>query len=324
MPILIIFRIFRKIIIGRLRKFADATTTKLDDKLVDIFDAIHPRFYDITAFYFASHYLTLPTTLSKGINGIFLAILLIQLINASQKILEYFLHKALQNNQTNEADQMMFSGISLFIKIGLWGVGLLLFLSNIGVNVTSLAASMGIGGIAIALAVQNILGDIFSSFSIYFDKPFAVGDFITVGEHMGTVKKIGMKSTRLEALQGEEIVISNKELTSARVQNFKKMNKRRIPFTIGVTYDTSLEKCKLIPELITKIFDKVENADLDRVNFFQFNSFSLDFEIVYYHLSGNYAEYMRVREIINLRIKEEFEKASIDMAFPTQTLILEK
>ncbi|MDA0771896.1 MAG: mechanosensitive ion channel family protein [Cyanobacteria bacterium] len=322
--LLILFRIFRKIILGRLRKIAAATPTHFDDTLVEILDAIHPRFYDLTALYFASHSLILAQFLNKGIRGIFLGLFMIQLINASQKILEYFLIKALKNNQTNEADQMVFSGLSLFIKIGLWAVGILLFLSNMGVNVTSLTASMGIGGIAIALAVQNILGDIFSSFSIYFDKPFAVGDFITVGEHMGTVKKIGMKSTRLEALQGEEIVISNKELTSARVQNFKKMNKRRIPFTIGVTYETSLDKCKQIPEIIKTIFSEVDNADLDRVNFKEFAAYSLNFEIVYYHLSGDYIEYMRIREIINLKIKEEFEKASIDMAFPTQTVIVEK
>ena len=322
--LMIVLRIFRGIVLGRLRKFADSTSTKFDDKLVDAFDAIHPRFYDLTAFYFASHYLTLPDNVSKFIDGLFLAAFIVQFLISSQKVIEYFLHNMLRDDETNESDQMMFNGINLFVRIILWATGFLLFLSNMGVNITSLAASLGIGGIAVALAVQNILSDVFSSFSIYFDKPFAVGDFIVVGEHMGTVKKIGMKSTRIEALQGEEIVISNQELTNARVQNFKKMSKRRIPFTIGVTYDTNLEKCKEIPAIISKVFSEVDNADLDRVNFFEFNAYSLDFEIVYYHLSGDYAEYMRVREQINLRIKEEFEKAGIDMAFPTQTLLVEK
>lgn len=322
--LLILFRIFSKIILTRLRNLANLTATQFDDHLVDALEAIHPRFYDITAFYFASHSLILEPSSHKTINGVYLAIFLVQFINSSQKIIEYFLHKMFRDNQNDDADKMMFSGISLFIKIILWGVGFLLFLSNIGVNVTSLAASLGIGGIAVALAVQNILGDIFSSFSIYFDKPFTVGDLIVVGEHTGTVTKIGMKSTRIEALQGEEIVISNKELTSARIQNFKKMNKRRIPFVIGVTYDTSLEKCKEISEIIKNIFKEVNNADLDRVNFKEFAAYSLNFEIVYYHLSGDYTEYMRVREIINLRIKEDFAKAGIEMAFPTQTVIVEK
>lgn len=322
--LLILFRIFRKIILTRLAKVAAATPTRFDDKLVEAFDAVHPRFYDLAAFYLGSHSLILPTILDKGIRGIFLGLLIIQIINASQKIIEYFLHKVLHDKKSDEADKMMFSGLSLFIKIGLWVIGVLLFLSNMGVNITSLIASLGIGGIAIALALQNILGDIFSSFSIYFDKPFTVGDFIVVGEHTGTVTKIGMKSTRIEALQGEEIVISNKELTSARIQNFKKMNKRRIPFTIGVTYDTNLDQCKAIPEIIKKIYQEINNADLDRVNFKEFGAYSLNFEIIYFHLSGDFAEYMRIREQINLRIKEEFAKANIDMAFPTQTVIVEK
>lgn len=322
--LMIVFRIFRNLVLTRLRKFAESTPTKFDDHLVDAFDAIHPRFYDITAFYFASHYLNLPANIAKFISACFVAALIIQILVSSQKIIQYFLQKLIRDDETNESDQMMISGLNLFIKIILWTTGLLLFLSNMGINISSLAASLGIGGIAVALAVQNILSDIFSSFSIYFDKPFSVGDFIVVGEHMGTVKKIGMKSTRIEALQGEEIVISNKELTSARVQNFKKMNKRRIPYSIGVTYDTSLEQCKRIPEIIKQIYQEVDNADLDRVNFKEFGAYSLNFEIVYYHLSGDYTEYMRVRELINLKIKEEFAKASIEMAFPTQTLIIEK
>ena len=203
-------------------------------------------------------------------------------------------------------------------------MGLLLILSNLGFDITTLIASLGIGGVAIALAVQSILSDLFNSLSIYVDKPFTVGDFIIVGDHMGTVQKIGLKTTRIQALQGEEIVISNSELTSSRVRNFKQMQKRRIVFAFGVTYDTSTEKVKKIPEMVKNAIDPLEKAEYDRAHFKNFGDSSLDFEVVYYVLTGDYTEYMDIQQSINLRIMEEFEKEGIEMAFPTRTVHLVK
>ncbi len=214
--------------------------------------------------------------------------------------------------------------LALIAKLILWTTGFLLVLSNLGVNISALIASLGIGGIAIALAVQNVLGDIFSSFSIYLDKPFEIGDYIIVGDHSGTVKKIGLKSTRIEALQGEEIVISNNELTTTRIQNFKTMKKRRIAFQIGLTYDTSSTKLKKVPKLIESIIEKTKNAEFSRAHFHEFGDFALKYEIVYYIHSGEYQDYMDAQEAINLEIHKAFEKEKIDMAFPTQTLHLEK
>ncbi len=322
--LVVVFRVFRSIVLARFKTLALRTATQFDDHLVEALEAIHPRFYDFIALYIAFHKLFFVKEAHSVLDGIFLAVIIVQVIISSQKVIEYFLHRMLHDKTHDEAGQMMFGGLSMFIKLTLWGTGFLLFLSNMGVNIVSLTTGLGIGGIAVALAVQNILGDIFSSFSIYFDKPFRVGDFIIVGADMGEVERIGLKSTRLRALQGEEIIISNKELTAARIQNFKRMKKRRILFTLGVVYSTSLEQCKLIPEIIARIFEEMDNADLDRVNFLEFAASSLNFEIVYYHLSGDYTEYMRVRERVNLRIKEEFEKAGIEFAYPTQTLVLER
>ena len=167
----------------------------------------------------------------------------------------------------------------------------------------------------------------FSAFSIYFDRPFEIGDFIIVGEYAGTVKKIGMKSTRVQLLQGEELVLSNSELTKTNIRNFKKMKKRRINFSFGVTYDTPLKKLKKIPDIIKDIInpEKIDFVDrLDRVHFKEFGDFSLKFDIVYYVKSDDYAKYMDTQQEINYAIKEVFEKEGIEMAFPTQTIFLNK
>ncbi|MCK5590629.1 MAG: mechanosensitive ion channel family protein, partial [Candidatus Pacebacteria bacterium] len=173
-------------------------------------------------------------------------------------------------------------------------------------------------------AFQNILEDLFSSFAILFDKPFKVGDFIVVGEHKGVVQKMGIKTTRLKSTGGEEIVISNKELTSARLQNFKKMKERRIGFNFGVTYETPTGKLKAIPGTVKDIIDSIEKARFDRSHFTQFDDSALTFETVYYVTTSDYVVYRDIQQEINLRIKELFEKDGIDMAYPTQTIYLNK
>jgi small-conductance mechanosensitive channel len=197
-------------------------------------------------------------------------------------------------------------------------------LSSLGYNISALLAGLGIGGIAVAFALQTILADIFASFSIYFDKPFRVGDYIVVGNDRGTVKHIGIKTTRIKSLEGPELVISNKELTSSRIHNYKKMEKRRISFTIGIVYETPLEKVKKAKEIIENVIKDQKMAELDRVHFARFGDFSLEFEIVYYMLSTDYKDYMDTQEKINLKIKEEFEKEGIEFAYPTQKIYLGK
>jgi small-conductance mechanosensitive channel len=203
----------------------------------------------------------------------------------------------------------------------------LIILYVLRIDLSGVVVGLGIGGIAIAFALQEVLSDVFSAFSIYFDKPFEIGDYVVYGNYSGTVKKIGMKSTRIQLLQGEELVVSNKELTSTSVRNFKKMRKRRVAFSIGVTYDTPVEKLKKIPNIISKIIntEKLKSVDkLDRVNFTEFGDFSLKYDIVYYIKSKDYSIYCDTQQEINLAIKEAFEKEKIEMAFPTQTIFLNK
>lgn len=198
----------------------------------------------------------------------------------------------------------------------------LLVLWAFGINLSGALVGLGVGGIAIAFALQNVLSDLFSAFTIYFDRPFEIGDFVIIGSDMGTVKKIGMVSTRIQTLQGEELVVSNQELIATRIRNFKQMEKRRIVFGLGVIYGTPLSKLEKIPDMLKEIVDSVDLADVDRVHFKEFGDFSLNFEIVYYIRSKDYAVYMDTQQEINFKIKEAFEKEGIEMAFPTQTLFV--
>jgi len=200
----------------------------------------------------------------------------------------------------------------------------LIILYVLKIDLSGIVVGLGVGGIAIAFALQNVLGDIFSAFSIYFDKPFEIGDFIIVGEYSGNVKKIGMKSTRVQLLQGEELVLANSVLTTTNVRNFKKLKKRRASFSFGVTYDTPSKKLKKIPDIVKKIIEKNEILEVLRIHFKEFGDFSLNFEVVYYIRNKDYTVYMDVQQEINFAIKEAFEKEGIEMAFPTQTIFLNK
>lgn len=319
---LIAFKIFQVLILRQLNTFAGKTRTDLDDKLIEIVKTVRPAFYSFLAFYFALNVIAIEPFWQKIINIILIIWVTWQVIRALHTLIDYAVRKYAGKQKSGTEGAVLLLG--KIAKVSLWFLGILLILSNLGVNISSLIAGLGIGGIAIALAVQNILGDLFSSFAIFFDKPFESGDFIIVGNQMGTVEKIGIKTTRIRALQGEEIVISNRELTNARIQNFKKMEKRRIVFSFGITYDTPQEKMKKIPELVKNIIENTGQTIFDRVHFKSFGPSSLDYETVYYVSTADYNTYMDIQEAINLGMKEAFEKEKIAFAYPTQTIYLEK
>jgi small-conductance mechanosensitive channel len=205
-------------------------------------------------------------------------------------------------------------------RIVVWAIILLVALDNLGVEITALVAGLGIGGIAVALAVQNILGDLLASLSIVLDKPFVIGDFLIVGEHLGAVEHVGLKTTRVRSLSGEQLVFSNNDLLQSRLRNFGRMFERRVAFSIGVTYQTPREKLTKIPEILRAAIEEQENARFDRSHFKEYGSFSLNFETVYYVLAPDYNIYMDIQQAINLRLHEEFEREGIEFAYPTQVV----
>jgi len=322
-----VLKIFRERVFNFFREKAEKTKTDIDDILVEMIASVRPPFYFFVALYFALFFLNLPEKFQKIIDSLFILAIVIQISRA----LHVFIDEAGKRWIAKKEDQKdkikteaTLKGLTLILKIVLWTVAFLLILSAWGINVNSLIAGLGIGGIAIALAVQNILGDIFSSFSLVLDKPFEVGDYIVVKNYRGTVKKIGLKTTRIQSVNGEEVSIPNKTLTETFIQNYGRIKERRIQFNFGVCYETPVEKLKKIPQIVEKIIISLEKTRLERVHFKNFGDFALIFEVVFWVATPDYIEYLNLQEKINLKLKEIFEKEGIEFAYPTQTIYLKR
>jgi len=243
-------------------------------------------------------------------------------VGAIVSAVNFGLGKLVQDAANPELAKKQLKGISSLVNIAIWALALVFMLDNLGVKISAVVAGLGIGGIAVALAAQAVLGDVFSYFVIFFDKPFEIGDFIIVGDKMGTVEQVGIKTTRLRALGGEVLVFSNTDLTGSRVHNYKKMQRRRIVFGLDVTYQTSAEKLRSVPALVKAAIDRCDKATFDRGHFATFGDSSLNFEFVYYVESADYNDYMDVQQAINLEVFADFEREGIEFAYPTQTLLL--
>ena len=317
---LIIFSFVQRRLVAFFEKISSRTENKIDDAVVAMLRSIRPPFYWFLAIYLGLVLLPLPSVAKTVFNGSILAIVLFYAIRAFGIAIDMYLSQGSLEAQEKTARRFL----AALVKGSLWVVAILLLLSNVGVNITSLVAGLGIGGVAIAFALQNILTDLFSSFAIYFDKPFVVGDFIIVGSHMGVVERIGIKTTRLRALQGEEIVISNRELTSTRVQNFHTMQDRRIEMHVGIEYGTPRDVVAGLAQKIRERIEALEGVRVERVHFASFGDSALDFVIVYHVPSGDYTEYMDRQQEINLEIMALFEKEGVGFAFPTRTVHLIK
>lgn len=282
-------------------------------------------FVTIFAVYAGLQILDLPPNLLPWIFSIAMAAFILQLTLWANSLADHFLNRSQQQNlKENAARLTTLRAVGFIVKLVIAAIAAILILDNIpGVEITALVASLGITGIAVALAVQNILSDLFASLSIVLDKPFVIGDFIIIDNYMGTVENIGLKTTRVRSLSGEQLVFSNNDLLKSRVRNYKRMAERRVVFSIGVTYQTPLEKLKKIPATIREIIESKEAARFDRAHFQGYGDFALKFEVVYYVLDPDYNRYMDIQQAINLAIFQSFEEEDIDFAYPTQTLYID-
>lgn len=312
---------FKKIVIHRLQALAKWTSSDFDDFLVGEIGKIRGWFFAGVSFYAAAHSLTLPPKLDGLLWIGFVTVVTVRVVLFLQSLIAYGVERSYFRDHAREpASVAAVTNIVRLLKAILWLGAVVFLLDNLGFDITTAVAGLGIGGIAVAIAAQAILGDLFSSFSIYIDKPFRIGDFIIVGDLMGTVEHIGLKTTRLRSLSGEQLVFSNADLTASRIRNFKQMQERRVVFKIGVLYETTLDQARRIPGIVREVFQGMPQLRLDRVHFASFGDFALIYEIVYFVGSPDYNVYMDFQQGINLALKERFEAAGIGFAYPTQTL----
>lgn len=243
---------------------------------------------------------------------------------ANRMVSAYIIFYTDSRREENPGAVSVVQGVSFLVRLLIWSIAVLLIIDNLGYDVTALVAGLGIGGIAVALALQNVLGDLFASLSIVLDKPFVIGDFIIVGDLMGVVERIGLKTTRLRSLSGEQLIFSNSDLLSSRVRNFKRMQERRVPFGFGVIYQTTPDQLESIPPLVQSIIEGVEGLRFDRAHFKGFGESSYDFEVVYYINTPDYNAYMDAQQKINLALCRGFAERDIEFAYPTRTLYLRR
>ncbi len=324
--ILIVFtalKIVQKIAISKLSMLARKTENQIDDLLADILAKTKILTLLVISFYVGLNFLNLKPGIIALSQKIFIFILILQAGLWAGSGINFWLGRAVKKRMSEDSSSATtISFLGFVARVFLWSIVLLLILDNLGVDITSLVAGLGIGGIAIALALQNILGDLFASLSIVLDKPFVIGDFIVVDDLMGTIEHIGLKTTRIRSISGEQMIFSNNDLLKSRIRNYKRMSERRIVFGFGVVYQTSLEKLKLIDKIIKEIIKEQPRARLDRVHFKEYGDFSLNFEVVYYVTNPEFGVYMDVQEAINLEMFGRFQEEGIEFAYPTQTLFI--
>ena len=318
--------LIRRLLLGRLSAIAKRTTTELDDILVEIVARTRPYFLAAAAAVFGSRFLVLPATTDVYVGGAFALVLLVQCGMWGATAVDLWINQRLNRRVTgvDVASATTIRALGIGIKVLLWVIVFITALDKFGVNVTTLVTGLGIGGVAIALAVQNVLGDLFAALSIVLDKPFDVGDAIAVDQMSGTVERIGLKTTHVRSLSGEQIIISNSDLLKSRIRNYKRQVERRVVFTTDVTYDTSPEAMARIPGMIREVVSSQQPVRFDRSHFTQYTDSALRFETVYYVLDADYTRYLDIQQNINLELLRRFNAEKIDFAFPTRTVMLEE
>lgn len=318
----ILLRIIKKIAVKKLHKWAANTTNQFDDVLVSAFDRFAVPIVYLILNYYLIQLLTISTKADKVLSVAVSLVTMIFVVNMINYALYYGVKTYMDLKGEPSERMKQLTGILTVLKVVFWFLGILFLASNLGYDITTIIAGLGVGGIAIALAAQNILGDLFSYFVIFFDKPFEVGDFVVVGAEQGAIEKIGVKTVRIRSISGEQLIMPNSEIVKATIKNFKRLEKRRKIFSIGVTYDTNPLLLAEIPQLIKEIINNTADTELIRCHLLAFADSSINFEIVYFVLSDDFIKYMDIHQEICLAIANCFKEKQIEFAFPSQTIYL--
>jgi small-conductance mechanosensitive channel len=313
-----------RVVLKRVAAFARKTETDIDDLIAHVGAQTKLALLAIPASYIGSLTLTLPESVATWFRVLAWTGFLIQAAVWGDALLDFWLMDYKEEHGDEDAERLTTVGVLSFVlRLLLYGLVVVLALDNIpGIQVTALVGSLGIGGIAVALAVQNVLGDLFASLSIALDKPFVLGDLIELGDESGEVEHIGLKTTRIRRLSGEELIVGNNDLLNSRIRNFGRMGERRVVFSVGVAGETPHDKLKEIPSMIREIIEEQPQVRFGRAHLNAFGHFSLDYEVVYYIMRPDYDLYMDAQQAINLGILQRFAAAGIQIPYPTQTVYL--
>ena len=293
---IMVIHIFKKIALNKLKKWAEKSKTTIDDFIVSGIEKTAVPLLYFGAFILAVRTLILPANVERIVEIVSVIIVSFFVLRSITALLGYslnaYLKRKASENDNIENRQKQVRGVLTVVNIIIWVVGLIFVLDNLGFKISAAIAGLGVGGIAIALAAQAVLGDLFSYFVIFLDRPFEIGDFLTVGDNAGSVEYIGLKSTRIRSLSGEQLVFSNSDLVNSRIHNYKRMERRRVVFKLGVIYQTTAQQLSEIPSIVKGIIEKQSDVTFDRGHFAAFGDFSLNFEFVYYIQSADYTKYM--------------------------------
>ncbi len=316
------FYIFRYRLLKYLAILAEKTETKLDDLFVSLIMSTHKVFYIVFSAFIASHALILSAKVDSVLTRGTISIFILQGVYWANQTITFWVKMLAESRFSESGQKATFSGLSFLGRTLVWTVAILLILDNLGINISTLVTGLGIGGVAVALAVQNVLGDLLASLSIILDKPFVVGDSITVEQLQGTVEHIGLKTTRVRSVSGEIIVFSNTDLLKSRIRNYRHMQERRIVFLVNVSPQVVAEKLEIIPKIIRGATEQPKSIRFDRAHFKEITTQAFVFEIVYFVLTSDYATYMNIQQDVNLEIVRRFAQEEIALATPTQTVIV--
>ncbi len=307
----------------RITAWAARTSNGFDDIFAEMVHATSGWFIAVVAVMAGAQVLTLPADLRLAMVRVFSLVVIVQAgLWANAAVRGWLIAYLAARREGDRAGATTATVLGFITRAVLWSVVVLVMLENIGLDVTALVASLGIGGVAVALALQNVLGDIFASLAIALDKPLVIGDFIIVGDIMGTVERVGLKTTHLRSLSGELVIIANSDLLGSRIRNYKRMFERRVVFGFGVTYETPPETLARIPQMLRTIIEEEALARFDRAHFAVFGASALEFEVVYHVRDPDYGKYMDVQQRINLGLITALRAAGVEFAYPTQTIHL--
>lgn len=315
------FELGRALLLRHLARRVARNPTRVNDVLIEIVKAIRLFFVVVIALYLGAQYLDLPGTAGKVLRSVITVATFLQIGLWGAALIKFWLNQSRAAALATNASAA--TGLALLgfgAQVLLWALVALLALDNLNVNITALVAGLGIGGIAVALALQNILGDLFASLSIVIDKPFVIGDFIIVDDYMGTVEHVGLKSTRIRSLSGELIVFGNDDLLKSRVRNYKRMYERRVLFRFGVNYDTTPDELEKLPGLVRGIIEAQKKTRFERAHLHKLGDSSMDFEAAYWVCDPEYNFYMDIQQAIYLGLLRTLAKEGIGLAYPTRTI----